>query len=273
MAHQIEIGAPSPGPVRPSSARRAAIAAAGSSVVATSFAGLGILLQRGDQLGQLMGRPGRNRRGAAHQAEQLGRRQPGPVADVGQEIAGGNDRGRRVAHVLGQHRGVVVAAALQVPGQVVVAEGVRVHRLDLPVGRDRRRLHGVVPLLQLLPPELLARTPPRRAGSVRATRLRPGASPAGRRSHARRPSPGPRTAGRRRWRSRRCRGGMRPDGSPSSSGSRGGGNERGQVPRTLPPAARRQALWRVLETSVNRLDQANASVSPSHEPFMPVTPP
>lgn len=113
-------------------------------------------MQRGDQLGELIGRPGRHWRGATHQSEQLAGGQSGPGSGVGQEVAGGNDGGRRVAHVLGQHRGVVVTAAMQVPGEVFVAQGVRVHCLDLPVGRDRRRLHGVVPFLQLLAPELLA---------------------------------------------------------------------------------------------------------------------
>ena len=49
---------------------------------------------------------------------------------------------------------MVVAAAAEVRLQLVVRERVRVDRLELAMRRDRRRLGDVVPLVQLLTPEL-----------------------------------------------------------------------------------------------------------------------
>ena len=48
-----------------------------------------ILPDRGDQLPELRGRPRRHGRRAAHQAEQLGRWEAGPVADVGEKVSVG----------------------------------------------------------------------------------------------------------------------------------------------------------------------------------------
>ena len=81
-----------------------------------------------------------------HEAEELGRRQVGPVAHVREEVAHGDDRRARVAHVLVDHLHVVVAAAREVRDQLLVGERVRVDRLQLLVGRDRGRLEGLVPL-------------------------------------------------------------------------------------------------------------------------------
>lgn len=74
---------------------------------------------------------------------------------MGEEVAGGHDRGRREPHVLVQHLGVVVAAAAQVGHQGVIGERLKIDGLDGAVGLDRRRLERPVPVAQLLPPDLL----------------------------------------------------------------------------------------------------------------------
>ena len=95
---------------------------------------------------ELSGRPRGNGRRPPHEAEELGRRQVGPVAHVREEVAHGDDRRAGVAHVLVDHLHVVVAAAREVCDQLLVGERVRVDRLQLLVGRDRGRLEGLVPL-------------------------------------------------------------------------------------------------------------------------------
>ena len=67
---------------------------------------------------------------------------------------GRDDRARGVAHVLRDHRRVVVAAAAEVLDELVVRERVRVDRLELAMLRDRRRLGRLVPLAELLAPQL-----------------------------------------------------------------------------------------------------------------------
>ena len=86
-----------------------------------------------DQRFQLVGAAGRHRRRAAHEAEQLGGRDARPFADVGEEVAGRDHRAGGVAHVLRDHRRVVVAAAPEVRGQLVVGERVGIDGLDLAV--------------------------------------------------------------------------------------------------------------------------------------------
>ena len=111
------------------------------------------------------------------------RGQPRPVADVGEEVAGGDHRPGGEAHVLQDHRRVVVAAPREVRDELVVGERVGVDGLDLSVLRDRRRLDLLVPLAQLLAPELLgehlfgalrsaAGSPPRERDAPGCTRSR-----------------------------------------------------------------------------------------------------
>jgi len=56
-----------------------------------------------------------------------------------------------MAHVLRDHRRVVVAAAREIVGQFLVGQRVRVNRLDRPVRGDPRRLDRRVPIVELLP--------------------------------------------------------------------------------------------------------------------------
>ena len=109
---------------------------------------------RGPQPLELVGGARRDGRGAAQQAEQLGRREPGPVADVREEVARRDRRRGREAHVLEDHLGVVVAAAREVLDQLAVRQRVGIDRLELAVLADRRRLGALVPLAQLLAPQL-----------------------------------------------------------------------------------------------------------------------
>jgi hypothetical protein len=48
------------------------------------------------------------------------------------------------------HRCVVVAAPREIRDQLIVGEGVRINRLELPMRSDRRRLASLVPLAKLL---------------------------------------------------------------------------------------------------------------------------
>ena len=115
---------------------------------------LRIGLERGDQPRELGRGARRDGRRAAHQAEQLGRRHVRPVAHVRQEIPG-RDNGRgRVAHVLRDHRRVVVAAARQILDQLLVGEAGGIDRLQRAVRLDRVGLDPLVPVAKLLAPEL-----------------------------------------------------------------------------------------------------------------------
>ena len=117
--------------------------------------GARILPDRGDQPLELGRGARRDGRGAAHEVEQFGRRQPGPVADMGEEVSRRHDGPRGVAHVLGDHLGVVATAAPQIGDQLLVGERVGIDCLQLPVRPDRGRLDGLVPVLELLAPEFL----------------------------------------------------------------------------------------------------------------------
>ncbi len=99
---------------------------------------LRIRFERGDQLLELARRSCGCRRRAAHQAEQLGRRDIRPVP----------------AHVLGDHRRVVVAGTRQMRDQVLVGELIGIDRLELAMRLDRGRLDRLVPVAKLLAPEL-----------------------------------------------------------------------------------------------------------------------
>ena len=115
----------------------------------------GILAHGHDQALEL-GRPAAgDRSGAAQHAQQAVGRQPGPVADVGQQVADADHRRAGEAHVLIDHLHVPVPAPAQVLDQLGVGESVGVDRLQLAVRLDRLRLADLVPLAQLLPPDLL----------------------------------------------------------------------------------------------------------------------
>ena len=96
-----------------------------------------ILRDRGPQPLELGGGARRHGRRAAQQAEQLGRRESGPVADVREEVSRRDRRRAREAHVLEDHRDVVVAATRQVADELIVGQRVGIDRLKLPVGLDR----------------------------------------------------------------------------------------------------------------------------------------
>ena len=98
---------------------------AGVVVGREQLARLRIRLERGDQPRELGRGASRDGRRAAHQAEQLSRRHVRPVAHVRQEIPGRDDGRGRVAHVLRDHRCVVVAATRQILDQLLVGEGWR----------------------------------------------------------------------------------------------------------------------------------------------------
>ena len=108
---------------------------------------------RRDQ-GRVLGRAAAGDQGrAAHQTEQLHRRQTGPLRCVDEEVARGDHRGAGERHVLPDHRGVVGAAAAQVVHQLLVAQRIGIHRLDLVVGLHGGRLADLVPLLRLVAPQ------------------------------------------------------------------------------------------------------------------------
>ncbi len=119
------------------------------------LAGRRVLGERPLQPLHLVGVPRRHRCRAAHQAQQLGRRQARPLANVGEEIPGWEQGTGGEAHVLGEHVRMVVAAAAQIDDQLRVGEGVRMDRLQLTVRGDGGRFALVVPIAQLLPPDLL----------------------------------------------------------------------------------------------------------------------
>ena len=118
------------------------------------FARVGVPFEGGHQPIELVGRSGRDGRSAAHQAEQLGSWKLRPLSDVREEVARRHQRRRGEAHVLGDHRCVVVGATPEVCDELLVSKAVGVDRLQLPVHRDRGRLDHVVPFAQLLPPQL-----------------------------------------------------------------------------------------------------------------------
>ena len=82
-------------------------------------------------------------------------RQARPVPNVCEEVPGREHGTGGEAHVLGDHRRMVVAAALQIGDQLRVGEGVRIDGLQLPVRGDGGRFAILVPVAKLLPPELL----------------------------------------------------------------------------------------------------------------------
>ena len=103
----------------------------------------------------LVGATGGYRRRTAHQFRQLGWRQARPVPDVGEEIPGRQHGTGGKAHVLRDHRRMVVAAARQIGDEFRVGEGVRIDGLQLPVHGNRGWFAVLVPIAKLLPPELL----------------------------------------------------------------------------------------------------------------------
>ena len=92
---------------------------------------------------------------------------PVHCARVDEEVARGDDRGAGERHVLPDHRDVVVAAAAQVLHQLLVAQRIGIHRLDLVVGLARRP--ACEPRATPSPGRATAcpRTRPRRAGHAR----------------------------------------------------------------------------------------------------------
>ena len=131
----------------------------------------GVGAVRRDQRGVLRRATTGDQGRAAHQAEQLHRRQTGPLRRVGEEVARGDHRGAGERHVLPDHRDVVVAAAAQV--------GPPAPRRS--AGRDRspgsrgwpapRPACGPPPTPAHCHATACGRTPPRRAGRGRG-RLR-----------------------------------------------------------------------------------------------------
>src|ERR1044071_1371689 len=79
----------------------------------------------------------------------------GPIPDMREEITGGKQCGGRKAHVLGNHRRMVIAAPFQIGHQLCVGQRVKVDGLQLPVCRDGRGFAFFVPIAKLLAPELL----------------------------------------------------------------------------------------------------------------------
>ena len=76
-----------------------------------------------------------------------------PVAHMRKEVPGRQHRRCREAHMLGDHRGVMVAAAFEMDDQLLVGEPIRIDGLQRPVRLDRGRLGGLVPLAHLLAPK------------------------------------------------------------------------------------------------------------------------
>ena len=109
---------------------------------------------RDDEAFELAGRAGRHRRGTAHHRERVGRRDLGPGSEVREQVTDGHHRRPRETHVLEDHLRVVLATAGQVRDQTVVGEGVGVDRLQLAMDPDRSRLERLVPLAQLVAPDL-----------------------------------------------------------------------------------------------------------------------
>ena len=111
--------------------------------------------ERRDHRGKFTGRSGGHRRRAAHHAEQLGRRHPGPVTGMGEQIAERDHCRAGEAHMLIDHLHVVLAAPSQVRDELVVAERGGINALEFLMDPNRRRLEAFVPLTELFAPELL----------------------------------------------------------------------------------------------------------------------
>ena len=82
-------------------------------------------------------------------------RQARPVPNVCEEVPGWDHGTGGEAHVLGDHGRMVVAAARQIGDQLRVGEGVGIDGLNLPVRGNGGGLAILVPVAQLLPPQLL----------------------------------------------------------------------------------------------------------------------
>src|SRR5258706_12156085 len=127
----------------------------GVAVGCERLAGSRIPSERRLQALHLVGAARGNRRRAAHQAEQLGRGQARPFADVCEEVAYREHGAAGEAHVLRDHGRMVVAAARQKGDQLRVGESGCIDGLQLPVRGDGGRLVLLVPVAKLLAPELL----------------------------------------------------------------------------------------------------------------------
>ena len=79
---------------------------------------------------------------------------PVQCPEVREQVTDRQHRRPREPHVLEDHVGVVLATAREIRDQLVVGEGVGVDRLQLAMGLDRGRLERLVPLAQLLAPDL-----------------------------------------------------------------------------------------------------------------------
>ena len=117
-------------------------------------AGRSVDLERSDQPTQLVGSPRGDRRRPAHHRQCVGRLDVGPGHQVGEEVADRHHGRGGEAHVLVHHLPVVVAAPFEVRRELGVRERVGVDGLELAVPRDRRRLRDLVPLPELLAPDL-----------------------------------------------------------------------------------------------------------------------
>src|SRR5258706_15250949 len=109
------------------------------------------LLQSLHLVGPTRGHHGRT----AHQSQQLGRWQARPVPNVCKEVSGRQHGTSGEAHVLCDHRRMVVATACQIGDQLGVREGVWIHGLQLPVFRNGDRFAVRVPVEKLLSPKLV----------------------------------------------------------------------------------------------------------------------
>jgi hypothetical protein len=74
---------------------------------------------------------------------------------VREEVPGRQHGSCRKAHVLGDHRRMVVAAARQIGDQFSVGESVRIDGLQLSVDGNGRWFAALVPIAKLLAPQLL----------------------------------------------------------------------------------------------------------------------
>jgi hypothetical protein len=73
---------------------------------------------------------------------------------VREEVSRRNKRRGREAHVLGNHLRMVVSTTRQLCDQVLVGQLVGIDRLQLAVSLDRGRLDRLIPVTELLSPEL-----------------------------------------------------------------------------------------------------------------------
>ena len=82
-------------------------------------------------------------------------RQARPVADMGEEISGRENGTGGEAHMLRDHRRMVVAAACQIGCEFHIRQGVWIDGLQLALRGDRGWLVLFIPLGELLAPEFL----------------------------------------------------------------------------------------------------------------------